>query len=155
MDIWAVSTVWLLLIMLLQTLGCVSLFETTKRLLYPRGKYLALQFWNRRVALFLTSFINFFYDSHRERGRDTGRGRSRLRALWVQRGIRSRVTRIATWAKGRCQTAEPPWHPLFSTSRGPFTVFSTVAAPVRLPTRGVRGLALLHSLNDTCCFFCS
>ena len=60
MGIWAVSTVWLLLIMLLQTLGCVSLFETTKRLLYPRGKYLALQFWNRRVALFLTSFINFF-----------------------------------------------------------------------------------------------
>ena len=60
MDIWAVSTVWLLLITLLQTLGCVSLFETTKRLLYPRGKYLGLQFWNRRVALFLTSFIIFF-----------------------------------------------------------------------------------------------
>ena len=60
MDIWAVSTVWLLLIMLLQTLVCVSYLESTKRLLYPRGKYLALQFWNRRVALFLTSFLIFF-----------------------------------------------------------------------------------------------
>ena len=60
MDIWAVSTVWLLVIMLLQTLGCVSLFESTKQLLYPWGKYLALQFWNRRVALCLTSFFNFF-----------------------------------------------------------------------------------------------
>ena len=28
--------------------------------LYPRGKYLALQFWNRSVALFLTSFFIFF-----------------------------------------------------------------------------------------------
>ena len=55
MDIWAVCTVWLLLITLLQTVGCVSLFESTKLLLYPRGKYLAVQFWNRRVALFLTS----------------------------------------------------------------------------------------------------
>ena len=60
MDIWAVSTVWLLLITLLQTLVCVSYLESTKRLLYPRGKYLALQFWNRRVALFLTSFLIFF-----------------------------------------------------------------------------------------------
>ena len=154
-DIWAVSTVWLLLIMLLQTLGCVSLFESTKQLLYPWGKYLAVQFWNRSVALFLTFLKNCFYDSHRERGRDTGRGRSRLRALWVWRGIRSQFSRIATWAKGRCQMAELPWDPLFSTSRGPFTVFSTVAAPVRLPTRSVRGLALLHSFNDTCCFFCS
>ena len=70
-DIWAVSTIWLLVIMLLQTLGCVFLFESTKQLLYPRGKYLAVQFWNRRVALFLT--FNFFYDSHRERGRDRQR----------------------------------------------------------------------------------
>ena len=60
MDICAVSTVWLLLIMLLQTLGCVSLLESTKVLLYPRAKYLALQFWNHRVALFLTSFLFFF-----------------------------------------------------------------------------------------------
>ena len=119
MDIWAVSTVWLLLITLLQTMGCLSHLESTKRLLYPWGKYLALQFWNRRVALFLTSFINFFYDSHRERGRDTGRGRSRLHALWVRHGIRTWVSRIATWAKGRCQTPVPPRDPLFLTSRGP------------------------------------
>ena len=60
MDIWALYTVSLLLTMLLPTLGCVFLFESTKLLLYPWGKYLALQFWNRRVALFLTSFLNFF-----------------------------------------------------------------------------------------------
>ena len=60
MDMWPVSTVWLLLIMLLQTLDCVSYLESTKRVLYSRGKYLALQFWNHRVALFLTSFFNFF-----------------------------------------------------------------------------------------------
>ena len=139
MDMWPVSTVWLLLIMLLQTLGCVSYLESTKRVLYSRGKYLALQFWNHRVALFLTSFLNFFYDSHRERGRDTGRGRSRLHGLRVRRGIRSRVSRITTWAKGRFQTTAPPRDPLFLTSRGPSTVFSTVAAPVRMPTRSVRG----------------
>ena len=60
MDMWPVSTVWLLLITLLQTLVCVSYLESTKRVLYSRGKYLALQFWNHRVALFLTSFLNFF-----------------------------------------------------------------------------------------------
>ena len=130
MDIWAVSTVWLLLITLLQTLGCVSHLESTKRLLYPWGKYLALQFWNRRVALCLTSFFNFFYDSHRERGRDTGRGRSRLHAPGAQSGIRSRVSRITHWAKGRCHTASPPRDPLFLTSRGPSRLFSTVAAPL-------------------------
>ena len=60
MDIWAVYTVSLLLIMLLPTLGCVFPFESTKLLLYPRGKYLTVQFWNRSVALFLTSFFIFF-----------------------------------------------------------------------------------------------
>lgn len=85
--------IWLLLVMLLPTPGCVSLFESTKLLLYPRGKYLAVQFWNRRVALLLTSW-------------------------------------------------------------GPSTLFSTVAAPVRMPTRSLRGLPLLHSLTNTCCFLC-
>ncbi|KAM8917954.1 zinc finger protein 10 isoform 2-T2 [Lycaon pictus] len=35
----------------------------------------------------------------RERGRDIGRGRSRLHALGARRGIRSRVSRITPWAK--------------------------------------------------------
>ena len=62
-----VSTVWLLLITLLQTLGCVSLLESSKVLLYPRGKYPTLLFWNRMLALFLTSFLkNFFMNSERE-----------------------------------------------------------------------------------------
>ena len=69
MDIWAVSTDWLLLITLLQTLGCVSLFQSTKLLLYSRGKYLAVQFWNRRVALFLT--FNFFFVIVTEREAET------------------------------------------------------------------------------------
>ena len=71
MDIWAVYTVSLLLIMLLPTLGCVFLFESTKLLLYPRGKDLALQFWNRRVALFLTSFFKFFFMIVTEREAET------------------------------------------------------------------------------------
>ena len=47
-------------------------------------------------------------ERERERGRDTGRGRSRLHAPGARHGIRSRVSRIAPWAKGRRQTAVPP-----------------------------------------------
>ncbi|XP_077770470.1 desumoylating isopeptidase 1 isoform X2 [Canis aureus] len=39
--------------------------------------------------------------TQRERGRDTGRGRSRLHAPGARRGTRSRVSKIAPWAKGR------------------------------------------------------
>ena len=53
--------------------------------------------------------------TERERGRDIGRGRSRLHAPRARRGIRSRVSRIAPWAKGRCQTAAPPRDPLFNS----------------------------------------
>ena len=51
-------------------------------------------------------------ERERERGRDTGRGRSRLHAPGARRGIRSRVSRIAPWAKGRRQTTAPPRDPL-------------------------------------------
>ena len=78
-------------------------------------------------------------ETQRERSRDTGRGRSRLHAPGAWCGIRSRVSRITTWAKGRFQTTAPPRDPLFLTSQGPCTVFSTMAAPVRMPTRSVRG----------------
>ena len=63
---------------------------------------------------FLIIFFNFYLFmivTERERGRDTGRGRSRLHALGARRGIRSRVSRIAPWAKGRRQTAAPPRDP--------------------------------------------
>ena len=40
-------------------------------------------------------------ERERERGIDIGRGRSRLHALGAPRGIRSLVSRIAPWAKGR------------------------------------------------------
>ena len=67
--------------------------------------------WN---VFFFLIFL-FIYDSHRERererGRDTGRGRSRLHAPGARCGTRSRVSRIAPWAKGRPQTAAPPRDP--------------------------------------------
>ena len=50
-------------------------------------------------------------ERERERGRDTGRGRSRLHAPGARCGIRSGVSRIAPWAKGRRQTAAPPRDP--------------------------------------------
>ena len=50
-------------------------------------------------------------ERERERGRDIGRGRSRLHAPGARRGIRSRVSRIAPWAKGSRQTTAPPRDP--------------------------------------------
>ena len=52
-------------------------------------------------------------ERERERGRDIGRGRSRLHAPGARCGIRFRVSRIAPWAKGRRQTATPPRDPYF------------------------------------------
>ena len=52
-------------------------------------------------------------ERERERGRDTGRGRSRLQAPGARCGIRSQVPRIVPWAKGRRQTAAPPRDPIF------------------------------------------
>ena len=49
-------------------------------------------------------------DTGRERGTDTGRGRSSLHAgslTWAG----SRDSRIMSWAKGRCSTTEPPRRP--------------------------------------------
>ena len=73
--------------------------------------------------------IFFFYlfmivtQRDRERGRDTGRGRSRLHGPGARRGIRSRVSRIAPWAKAvsythltlptnisRCRSRWSPYH---------------------------------------------
>ena len=97
---------------------------------------------------------NFFYECHRERGRDTGRGRSRLHAPGARCGIRSQVSRIVPWAKDRHQTTSPPRDPLFLTYRGPSTLFSTVTTSVRMPTRSVRGLPFLQSLTNTCFLCC-
>ena len=67
----------------------------------------------RDLFLFFLIFLKFIYDRHRqrERGRDTGRGRSRLHAPGARRGTRSRVSRITPWAKGRRQTTAPPRDP--------------------------------------------
>ena len=66
-----------------------------------------------RFILFYFILFYFIYDSHRERerGRDTGRGRSRLHAPGARCGIRSWVSRIAPWAKGKRRTTAPPRDP--------------------------------------------
>ena len=60
---------------------------------------------------FILFYFKIFYLFMIERSRDTGRERSRLHALGARRGTRSRVSRIAPWAKGRRQTAAPPRDP--------------------------------------------
>ena len=63
------------------------------------------------IFLIFFFFYLFMIVTERERGRDTGRGRTRLHAPGAGCGIRSRVSRIAPWAKGRRQTAAPPRDP--------------------------------------------
>ena len=63
------------------------------------------------IYLFFKIFYLFMIVTEREKDRDIGRGRSRLHAPGARCGIRSRVSRIAPWAKGRRQTAAPPRDP--------------------------------------------
>ena len=82
---------------------------------------LSLTFWGTATLFSKVAapfYILFFFfllmivtQRERERGRDIGRGRSRLHAPGTWRGIRSRVSRITPWAKGRRQTAAPPRDP--------------------------------------------
>ncbi|XP_041628021.1 mediator of RNA polymerase II transcription subunit 11 isoform X1 [Vulpes lagopus] len=67
----------------------------------------------QHVEAELSAQIRYLTQEHseRDRGRDTGRGRSRLHAPGARRGTRSRISRIAPWAKGRRQTAAPPRDP--------------------------------------------
>ena len=74
-------------------------------------RVLSVHIYLSAVSLILATiffFFNFYLfmivterERERERGRDTGRGRSRLHAPGARRGIRSRVSRITPWAKGR------------------------------------------------------
>ena len=66
-------------------------------------------------SLFLKFFfLNLFYDSHREREAETqAEGEAGSHAPGARCGIRSRVSRIAPWAKGRRQTAAPPRDPRY------------------------------------------
>ena len=82
-------------------------------------------------------FFNFYLfmivtERERERGRDTGRGRSRLHAPGARRGVRSRVSRIAPWAKGRRQTAAPPRDPRMPGNIIVNIVFVVVITPFTL-----------------------
>ena len=61
------------------------------------------------VSFFLR-FCLYIHARHTERGRDIGRGRSRLLwGAWCR--TRSQDHRIMTWAKSRHSTTEPPRHP--------------------------------------------
>ena len=128
-------------------------------------------FMNIYIHILHILFKHFIYDSHRERerGRDIGRGRSRLHATGARRGIRSRVSRIAPWVKGRRQTAAPPrdphtslcmsvyflfsrseWldhvmHVRFSFLRNVQPVFQTSWAILNSHQQCIRSLFLLHS----------
>ena len=84
-----------------------------------------------------------------KRGRDTGRGRSRLHAPGAQRGIRSRVSRIAPRAKGRRQTAAPPRDPpslIYYVHFPPQTLLLYAPAKV-LPGLFLPGYHILGSLS--------
>ena len=62
------------------------------------------------LFIFLRILIIYSQETHIERGRDIGRGRSRL-PQGTQRGTQSREARLMPRAKGRCSTTEPPRHP--------------------------------------------
>ena len=61
-----------------------------------------------RLLFYFLRFYLFIHERPRERGRNTGRGRSRLYAGSLMCGTRSWDSRIIPWTKGRCSTAEPP-----------------------------------------------
>ena len=76
-------------------------------LIISRAWFFFLISWFHRETFFSLRFYVFIHEGHRERGRDTGRGRSRLHAgssMWDS----IPGSRDHTWAKGRCSTTESP-----------------------------------------------
>ena len=66
------------------------------------GKALGVHKGKKRLNRRLFSIKDLFiHERQREKGRDTGRGRSRLH-------VGRRDSRIRPWAQGRCSTTEPP-----------------------------------------------
>ena len=79
-------------------------------------KYFASKMRNSRMCCCILTnffFLRFYsWETQREKQRHS-RGRSRLPAgspMWDS----IRDSRITSWAKGRCSTAEPPRHPISS-----------------------------------------
>ena len=64
---------------------------------------------------YIIIFKDFIYSWETQRGRDIGRGRSRLPMLGAPCGTQSRNPRITPWVESRCWTTEPP--------RCPFILF--------------------------------
>ena len=67
----------------------------------------------------------YSWETYTERGRDIGRGRSRLH-LRAQCGTRSWNSRITLWTKGRRSTVEPPRCPQSQSSYIKSNVLSTM-----------------------------
>uniref|UniRef100_A0A8C0JYE8 Neogenin n=1 Tax=Canis lupus dingo TaxID=286419 RepID=A0A8C0JYE8_CANLU len=80
-------------------------------------------------------------EKERERGRDSGRGRSRLHALGARCGIRSQVSRIAPWAKGRLLLSFVLFVIFVGSSIRTFTPFYFLVEPV--DTLSVRGSSVI------------
>ena len=71
------------------------------------NEFQVLPFLFAKISTFKTIFYLFVHETHRERGRDTGRGRTRLpvgRPTWDS-------IPITTWAKGRHSTTKSPRSP--------------------------------------------
>ena len=104
---------------------------------------------------YLFFFFNFYLfmivtERERQRGRDTGRGRSRTHAPGARRGIQSRVSRIAPWAKGRRQTAAPPRDPQKILIRTPDIVSPSSSLYTFWESPHCEPLLVLEMVNVTC-----
>ena len=78
------------------------------------------------LFFFFKDLFLFIYDSHTETERGRGRERSRLHAPGARHGIRSQVSRITPWAKGRRQTTAPPRDPSLTL----FSIIPSIFIPV-------------------------
>ena len=88
-------------------------------------------------------------EREREREAEGGRGRSRLHAPGARRGIRSRVSRITPWAKGRRQTTMPPRDPCFPI----FKIGIRTVSPGRVTVRIEGGKCPTQRLVSWLCIY--
>ena len=96
-----------------------------------------------------------FLDREGKGGRKKGRETSYMQQLGTEPATQAcALTRNQTSYHSVCRTTPKQTTPagaLWSIFCGNYTQFSTVAAPVRIPTRGTLGVPFLHSLASTCC----
>ena len=101
----------------MQGAQCGTRSQDPRIMTWAEGRYSIAELPRQplNIQLLKKIFLNFYLFmivTHRERERQRHRQREkRLHAPGARRGIRSRVSRIAPWAKGRRQTAAPPRDP--------------------------------------------